>query len=370
MHLLRLLQSEGYRVVLLTPHDEYTERLRAAGFDWHEFAMDRRSVNPFAQVVDLFRLWRIFVHLSPQVTHCFTIKCVVLGGIAGRLARVRQRVHAIAGLGSIFTDDQHKTLRFAVTRALRVAVGGHSSAVIVQNPDDARLLADLNIVPLKRIVLIRGSGVDGERFQADRTEETRSVVRFLFAARLLWAKGIRDFVWLAENTHLPNVEFVVAGQPDPGNPDSVDEAFLARCEQVDNLTMLGHVDDMAALLRSVSVVVLPSSYGEGVPRSLVESAAAGLPLIAYDVPGSREIVIDSHNGMLCEPDDRKALLAAVQQLATDALMREQYGACSRRHFESEYDQATVNKQTLAVYRNLDDPAGILRGGADGRSVGV
>ncbi|MEL6214049.1 MAG: glycosyltransferase family 4 protein [Pseudomonadota bacterium] len=352
LQLLETLRSEGYDVVLVSPRDTYTDRLIEAGFEWRDIELDRRSVNPLAQVGVLLHLWKLWRQLRPHTLHLFTIKCVVLGGLSARLARVPRRVHAIAGLGSVYSDRSKRWLRIAVTAALRLATAGARSDVIVQNPDDAALLVRQQIVSRNRVHLIRGSGVDGERFRVDRNPAAETRIRFLFAARLLWAKGIRDFVKLAEQSTTAHVEFMIAGEPDPGNPDSVDNEFLQRCQQVDNLTMLGHVDDMAALLRKVSVMVLPSSYGEGVPRTLVESAAASLPLIAYDVPGSREIVLNGRNGFLCQPGDFDALQSAANRLAQDPALRQQFGEGSRMHFETEYDQRTVNRKTLDVYRGV------------------
>ncbi|MEL7311216.1 MAG: glycosyltransferase family 4 protein [Pseudomonadota bacterium] len=350
--LLERLRDSGFSVVLLSPKDDYTDALVTAGFEWHEFKLDRRSVNPLSQVGVLVRLWRAFRSLKPDVVHLFTVKCVVLGGIASRIAGVPRRVHAIAGLGSVFSDSHRRALRAAVSFALRLATAGSGSAIIVQNPDDAKRLQLQGIAPPDRIHLVRGSGVDGQRFhmRRDRTKEQR--VRVLFAARLLKAKGVQDFVRIAKRTQTPDVEFLIAGERDPGNPDSVDESFLQHCTSVKNLRLLGHVDDMVSLLQSTSLVVLPSSYGEGVPRTLVESAAASLPLVAYDVPGSREIIVDGHNGFLCPVGDFEALAAAVQQLIADPQLRERYSKASREHFETEYDEKTVNRKTLDIYRHL------------------
>ena len=350
--LLERLRDTGCEVTLLAPRDEYTERLAAAGFRWRDIDFQRRSLNPLTQLLVLWRLWSFWRSERPALVHLFTVKCVALGGIAARLAGVPQRVHAIAGLGSVYTDNRRRALRFVVTQVLRLATGGRGSRLIVQNPDDAALLVRAGIARDERVHLIRGSGVDGTRFTSSATRRP-GPVRFLFAARLLWAKGIRDFVDAAAALADSDAEFLVAGEPDAGNPDAVDEAFLDECRASNNVRLLGHVEDMAALLADVDVVVLPSRYGEGVPRILVESAASGKPLVAYDVAGSREIVLDGRNGRLLEPGDTTALVDALRALAENAEQRDAFGVASRAHFMTEYDQQIVNAKTLDVYRALD-----------------
>lgn len=353
MHLLQTLRDSGYDVVLLSPRDEHTELLLRERFEWHDIEMDRRSTNPFAQLGLLWQLFRFWRRMRPDIVHCFTVKCVIAGGLTARLARVPLRISAIAGLGTIFSDRRRRGLRLAVVRALKIAVAGKASRVIVQNPDDAKVLAGYGIVDRQRVHLIRGSGVDGERFVRTIVEPMSGPVKVLMAARLLWAKGVRDFVAAAQACSDLEAEFLIAGAPDPGNPDSVDPQFLDHCQSIGNLALLGHVTGMAALMRNVSIVVLPSRYGEGVPRSLVESAAAGMPLVAYDIAGSREIILHGQNGYLCEPGDTDALVSRIRELIEDAALRKEFGLASRAHFESEYDQQTVNQKTLEVYRTLD-----------------
>ncbi len=175
----------------------------------------------------------------------------------------------------------------------------------------------------------------------------------LLAARLLWDKGIAEYVEAARRLRSEGhaVDFLLAGDPDPGNPAAVPEAAVRQWSEEGIVTWLGHVDDMPSLLRSVQVVALPS-YREGLPKGLIEAAACGLPLVTTDVPGCREVVTDGVDGLLVPVKDANALAAAILRLQGDADLRRRLGAAARVKAEQEFDERIVVGRTLAVYREL------------------
>lgn len=179
-------------------------------------------------------------------------------------------------------------------------------------------------------------------------------LKILLASRLLWEKGIGEYVVAARQLRQESVaaEFLLAGDPDPGNPASIPIKQLDRWRQESDVTLLSHVGDMAALLAQTDIVVLPTSYGEGVPRSLIEAAACGLPLIATDAPGCREIVEHEVNGLLIPVKDAPALAAALRRLCHEPATRQRMGHASRAKALAEFDERIVFEQTLAVYREL------------------
>jgi glycosyltransferase involved in cell wall biosynthesis len=191
----------------------------------------------------------------------------------------------------------------------------------------------------------------------------------LLAARLLWDKGIAEYVEAARRLRSEghSVDFLLAGDPDPGNPAAVPEAAVRQWSAEGIVTWLGHVDDMPSLLRSVQVVVLPS-YREGLPKGLIEAAACGLPLVTTDVPGCREVVTDGVDGLLVPVKDANALAAAIQRLQGDADLRRRLGAAARVKAEQEFDERIVVGRTLAVYRELWPVPGLQdeQDGPDGR----
>jgi len=350
--LLEALTARGHEVIVMSPPGPYGEKLEGLGFRWIRMPMRRTSLNPLTELPLVAKIAGIYRRERPDVVHHFTIKCVVYGSLAARFAGVRRRINAVAGLGTVYSGRgfRNALLRPLVSLLLRASLAGRGSRLILQNPDDWRLFTDNKLVRPERAHLIRGSGVDGSRFRPRPPAAGHVPCRVLFAARLLWSKGIEQFVAAAGRLASPGrCEFLVAGRPDRGNPDAVDADWLAAREREGKVRLLGHVGDMARLLGMSDIVVLPSTYGEGVPRILVEAAAAGLPLVAFDVAGSREIVLDGENGFLVPAGDQDRLESALETLLDSARLRARFGAASRRHFESEYDVATVIARTVEVY---------------------
>lgn len=247
---------------------------------------------------------------------------------------------------------------------LRLALGGANSRLIVQNPDDQAAFQHARLIDPAHIRLIRGSGVDTERFQPvnhqpphpnppPRGGRELEPLKILLASRLLWEKGIGEYVAAARQLRQEGIaaEFLLAGDPDPGNPASIPVEQLDRWRQDGDVTLLGHIDDMPTLLAQTDIAVLPS-YREGTPRSLLEAAACGLPLIATDAPGCREIVEHGVNGLRVSIKDATALAAAIHRLCQEPETRQRMGQASRAKVLAEFDERIVFEKTLAVYKEL------------------
>jgi len=305
------LRDAGHDVLLFSPPGDYGPRLQALGLRWQALPMDRRSLHPIREARLLLHLVGLLRHEKPDLVHGFTIKCAVYGALAARAAGVKARVSAVAGMGYVFigNDLKARLLRPAVRGLLRLALGGGQSRLILQNPDDAALFEQARLVPAHRVRLIPGSGVDCSRFGSIRTPlGGQGAARVLLAARVLWDKGVQEYVDAARKLRDAgrDVVFQVAGNPDPGNPASVPETRLREWQQQGLVEWLGHVDDMPALLGSVDIVVLPS-YREGLPKTLIEAAACERPLVTTDVPGCREVVDDAVDGLLVPVRDASPL---------------------------------------------------------------
>ena len=351
------LRDTGFDPLLISPPGEYGARLRALGFDWRPVAMDRRSLNPLRELALLAQLTRLFRRERPALVHGFTVKCAVYGSLAARMAGVPARISALTGLGQVFTgnDPRAKILRPVVRGLLRVALGGPKSLLILQNPDDAAEIARSGLIASERVRLIRGSGVDCRCFVA-RVPGPRASgpLRVLLASRLLWDKGLAEYVSAARMLKAEGrpVHFLLAGAPDPGNPGSVPLREVEGWVNDGVMEWIGHVDDMAALLATVDVVAHPSYYGEGVPRILIEAAACALALVTTDAPGCREVVTDGVNGLRVPVRDANALAAAIRRLADDPSLRARLGAAARETALREFDERIVLERTLDVYREL------------------
>ena len=350
------LRDAGHDVLLLSPDGPYGEKLRALGLRWQALPMDRRSLNPLREGVLFVHLWRLLRREQPDVVHSFTIKSAVYGSLAARLAGVPARVNAVAGMGYVFISHARKArmLRPVVRVLLKVAMGGPNARLILQNPDDVAVFEQAKLVDPAHIRLIPGSGVDVARFAPDPRRMAGLRVRVLLPARLLWDKGLAEYAEAARLLHAGDVpvDMLLAGDPDPGNPAAVPEAKVSEWEREGLLQWLGHVDDMPALFRSVDIVALPTSYGEGLPKSLIEAGASGCALVTTDVPGCREVVEHEVDGLLVPVHDAVALATAITRLQGDLPLRKRLAEAGRRKVLERFDEQMVIRNTLAVYAEL------------------
>jgi len=352
------LQRAGYDVLLISPPGPYGNRLRGLGLRWESLPMQRRSLNPLRELALLWHLTRLLRRERPALVHGFTIKCAVYGSLAARLAGIPARVNAVAGMGYVFTSSHVKArlLRPVVRGLLRLALGGRDARLILQNADDVELFRRAGLVDPAHIRLIRGSGVDCAQFAGiSRQAPDDGCPRILLASRLLWDKGVGEYVAAIRQLRSQGrmLQALLAGTPDPGNPAAVPEPTIREWVDEGLLTWLGHVDDMAGLLGSVDIVVLPS-YREGLPRTLVEAAACGLPLITTDVPGCREVVSDGVDGLLVPMGNSDALAQAIARLQDHPAFARQLGEAARRKARTQFDERIVIQRTMAVYAELRD----------------
>lgn len=351
------LRDAGHEVILLSPPGPYGAKLQALGLPWHPAPMDRRSLNPLREAALVMWLSRFMKSQGVDLVHGFTIKCAVYGSLAARLAGVPARVNAVAGMGYVFTsnDAKARVLRPVVRSLLRLALGGQGSRLILQNPDDVRLFQKAGLVDETTIRLIPGSGVDCSRFaptdSAPQQPGTR--MRVVLPARLLWDKGLAEFIDAARQLRAAGkpIDFLLAGDPDPGNPAAVPESTVRQWMDEGLVQWLGHVDDMQALFRSVDVVALPS-YREGLPKGLIEAGASGLPLVTTDVPGCREVVTNNVDGLQVPVKNATALADALARLCDDPALRARLGAAARAKALAEFDERIVIERTMMVYEEL------------------
>lgn len=349
------LRDAGHDVLLVSPDGPYGEKLRALGFRWQPVPMERRSLNPLREAALLLHLVRLFRRERPDLVHGFTIKCAVYGSLAARVAGVPARVNAVAGLGYVFISDSAKAraLRPAVRALLKLALGGRGARLVLQNPDDVELFERARIVAPGAATLIPSSGVDCARFAPPDDEARGDRFRVLLPARLLWDKGLAEFVGAARQLRAEGraIDFLLAGVPDPGNPASVPEADIRGWVDEGVVQWLGHVDDMPALLRGVDAVVLPS-YREGLPKGLIEAGACARPLVTTDVPGCRDVVRDGIDGLRVPVRSVEPLARAIAALHDDPALCRRLGAAARDGVLARYDERQVVARTLDVYREL------------------
>jgi glycosyltransferase involved in cell wall biosynthesis len=350
--LARAARDNGYQVLVATRVTADGERIRREGFELISLRLRRRRSSPWNEVASLIELVNLYRREKPDIVHHVAMKPVIYGSIAALLARVPRIVNALAGFGYIFTSThvRARLLRMPVRLALRGLLSAGKGRTIVQNPDDRRALDRLGI-PEARIAVIPGSGVDVRTFHPVAEPEGPIVV--CMVSRMLWDKGVGELATAARllKADIPSLRVWLVGPPDPENPASISEEQLGQWAEEGILEWLGPQADVAAIWRRAHIAVLPS-YREGLPKSLLEAAASGRPMVATDVPGCREIVTENETGLLVPARDAVALAAALARLAGDAAHRQRMGAAARERVVERFSQERIASETLALYRSL------------------
>jgi glycosyltransferase involved in cell wall biosynthesis len=348
--LAQALRALDHEVVLVSPDGAYSPRLQKLGFRWVCFPMERRGMNPLFEISTIVRLFRLYRREKPDLVHQFTIKCVLYGSLACYLLGIRSVVNSVTGLGYVFTEGKgtRRWLRSLVTLFNRLVL--RRTWVIFQNPDDRAIFLENRLVNPRRVALIRGSGVDNQRFTP--TPEPAGIPVVILPARMLWDKGVAEFVEAARRLQADGLRarFVLVGDSDSDNPAAVPVGQIQEWVKMGVIEWWGWRDDMDTVYAQAHIVCLPS-YREGVPKTLIEAAACGRPIVASNVAGCREIVSQDENGLLVPARDIPALVASLKKLIQDSSLRHVMGIRGRIIAEKEFSMDLVISQTLHVYHS-------------------
>jgi len=347
-------QRAGYDVHVATMDGPAVADIQALGMTHHAIPMTRSGKHPLQELGTLLALLRLFRRVRPDVVHLVTIKPVLYGGIAARLARVPGMVAAISGLGFVFLSQSLKMrmVRAVVARLYRVALGHPNSRVIFQNTSDRDKLKSLGAVRDEQVVIIRGAGVDLNAYRA-LPEPPAPPVVVTMVARLLRDKGVQEFVQAASLLRERGVPVTMqlVGGVDAGNPASATQAEVEAWQREGAVQALGERSDIAELYAACHIAVLPS-YREGLPKSLIEAAACGRAVVTTDVPGCRDAIEPNETGLLVPVRDARALADAIERLAEDAALRQSMGAAGRVLAEREFNIERVARIHVELYDAL------------------
>jgi glycosyltransferase involved in cell wall biosynthesis len=353
--LIRGLQAAGYRVVALTPADDYSSRFAELDVEHVPIPMDSQGVSPVQDFGLLLRYVGALRRIRPAVYLSYTAKPNVYGSLAAHALGVPV-VNNVSGLGTAFI---RKGLLTRVVSSLYRLAFRRSATVFFQNPEDLELFVGARLVERGKADLLPGSGIDLARFTPDAIQTRRDGrFTFLLVARLLWDKGVAEYVEAARRLRErnPDVRFQLLGFLDVANRTAVPRAAVERWVAEGLIEYLGHADDVRPYLRAADCVVLPS-YREGLPRTLLEAAAMGKPLIATDVPGCRHVAEHGVNGYLCAARDPASLAEAMSKmLALPAAERHRLGAAARAKAEAEFDEQRVVERYLDAIGRAIAPA--------------
>jgi glycosyltransferase involved in cell wall biosynthesis len=341
---------------------ENEKKLVRYGFDVFHVPFVRSTMNPFRDLYGVWRLWVALRKMRPALAHCITIKPVIYGGFLSRWMGV-PCVASIVGLGVAFPANSMtaRTARWILSRAVAAALKSSSTRVMFENSHDRDVLAKRSGVAVERAIIVPGAGVDLERFKYS-SEMTDGTFRILFASRLLKSKGLEMLVTATGCLRAAGIDAVlhVAGIEDADSKDPIPLSIIEAWDVEGKLVWHGNVENVERLIASSSVVCLPTTYGEGIPRILIEAAACGRPVVSTLVPGCKEFVVANIDGLLVPPEDIVALTAALKELAVDSGKRVRMGIAGRKKVEFQYSNAVVVERTLRCYRDLLGATAIAR----------
>ena len=344
----------GYDVTILAVEEENRgDEIRNHGLRFVPLPTTRGGRNPITELRLIWFLYKIYKKEQPHIIHHVAIKPVLLGSLAAKFTGQKKVVNAIAGFGSMFIGKGLKTLiiKNIILRLFRFAFNNEKVTMIVQNHDDQREILNLGILKKGQVKLIRGSGVDLTHFSYYE-EPPHPPVKVILPARILWDKGVREFVDAARiliQRHGPNkINFILAGKVDRENITGVPESTLKTWNEQNIVTWIGHQDDVAKMFKDVHIVVLPS-YREGLPKALIEAEAIGRPVITTDVPGCREVIDKGKNGFLVGLKDVSTLVEAIEKLVLNKALRIQMGKAGREKAVKEFSIEMVIEKTFNIY---------------------
>jgi glycosyltransferase involved in cell wall biosynthesis len=347
--LIRALVEQGYEVVAVAPHDAYASRLKSLGCRFVSLPMDNQGTHPGRDALLLWRFVRLLRRERPDVYLGYTVKPNVYGSLAARLLGIPV-INNIAGLGAVFIRDGWLV---RVVRKLYQLALDRSAKVFFQNDDDRQLFISGGMVRADVTDLLPGSGVDLNRFcvaPIGPTVGTLRKFRFLLIARMLWDKGVGEYVEAATliKARWPEAECCLLGFVDALNPTAISRSQMDAWVAQGLVIYLGVSDDVRVEIAAADCIVLPS-YREGTPRTLLEAAAMGRPIITTDAVGCREVVADGCNGFLCKVRDPADLASKMDQmLALSREQRSEMGAHGRAKMEAEFDEKIVVQKYLAA----------------------
>ena len=348
----KALREAGADVVVVTRIRDHAEPIRAAGLRLRPTQLDRSGVNPLHDRATIAELLRIYREERPDIVHHVALKPTLYGAYCAWRTGVPVVINALGGLGFLFMARSFRArlLRGVVRKLLGLLLNRPNSRTILQNQDDVNLLVEKVGVTPGNIIMIRGSGVDTEKFKPTPSPGGTPVA--VCVSRMLHDKGIGELVDAARLLKRKGVGIRVrlVGSTDD-NPASIDDAILAEWAAEGAVEVAGPSTDIPGEYARAHIAVLPS-YREGLPKSLLEAAAAGRPMVATDVPGCREICRDRETGLLVPARTVEPLAAALETLATDPALRERLGTRARAIAVAEFAEEIVVRQTLDLYRSL------------------
>ncbi|APZ95921.1 glycosyltransferase family 4 protein [Fuerstiella marisgermanici] len=356
MNLMYRLLDFGIEVHAIAPADGYEKKIEQAGIPFHDWKIQRESLNPFQELQSVNAIRKIYKQVSPDLVHHFTVKALLYGTVAARMCGVKAIVNSVTGLPLILVAPKkqlHKKLAGWISmKWYGWSLTGKDTHVLLQNEDDLQLLESFAPYIRCNSSVTNGSGVPLDRFR-HTSLPNNDPPHIVFVGRLIREKGIFELMSAAEQLRSSKIPFrlTLCADIDPGNRSSATSEDVQSWRDKGLFDHVGRLDDVAPCLRDADLVVLPS-YREGTPRSLLEAMAIGRPIVTTDVPGCRNVVDHEVNGFLVPAQESAGLTAAMEALLEDAELRVSMGQASRHLAETVFDERTVIDQICRAYHQL------------------
>lgn len=366
LHLARHAQKLGYRVALAARDNGHGESIQQQGIDFYPWALVRGSLNPLRELHALWHLRDILRRCRPQIIHAVAAKPILY---ASRLSPKNcAQIYALGGLGMPFSSHSllARSLRLVLVQGIQHALRNPNSRLILQNRDDLASLQAAVAQQHDKVRIIKGSGVDSERFcaagiaQSELSPSTPRTPLVILPARLLREKGVSEFIAASRLLRQQGIgaRFVLVGSTDKVHHDTLLAQEVAAAEKEQLVECWGKRNDMPAVFNAADIVCLPS-YREGLPKALLEAAACERAIITTDTPGCREIVHHQDNGLLVPARDAQALAQAVAELLSDEQKRTRMGKRGRERVVNEFCERIIDQETAAIWQETLDDTGLI-----------
>jgi len=352
-------KKAGFEIIVCCNETTKRKIIEDHGFRFIKLPYKRSNINPIYELYILLRFIFVLKNIKPDLVHNVALKPIIHGSLASKLMNIKSVINAPVGLGYVFISNDLKAmilrpvLKFLLINLLDSHKGRNKkNKVIFENNDDLDYFIKLKAVNSKSACVISGAGVEVDKLIYKR-KKSNKIPTVVLVARMLKDKGIYEFIEAFKLLKDRKIKcrFILVGDVDPINPSSIEKSFLQSCHRDKKIEWLGWRDDVEKILLRTDILCLPS-YREGLPKSLVEGAAAGLPLITTDTVGCREVVIDGLNGFLVPIKDSKKLADAIEKLILDSCLRKTMGEESLKLAKGKFSKSIVNSLTMKVYNEI------------------
>lgn len=341
-------------IVMSQTDSAIIDKLNKQGFICHVWNIERKSVNPFQNLVRLLDLYHLLKSIKPDIIHAITIKPNISVGLITHILKIPYLL-SITGTGIIFSGNSLavRLVRPIVRSLYKLANTKVKRKLIFENFTDRDYFVNTGLCQDHEAITILGAGVNTEEFK-HLPEKQNSKPVLLFAARLLWDKGLGELVEAGKQLRKQSMTFSiqVAGIVDEDTINAIDQKTLDKWHDDGLIEYLGTIKNMPALLAEANIIVLPTFYGEGVPRILIEAASCGRAIVTTDMPGCRDIVENEVNGLLVPPKNVGKLTSALVRLLESPELRATMGQQGRIKVKRDFSEQKVIDETMQLYREL------------------